>query len=175
MIHELKILPKDFQDVIEGIRTFEIRKNDRDFKIGDILLLEEYDLNKEYVDRNDNLTNYSGRKIVKEITYILKDVDGLDNDYSILGIKTPDKDIELEWSDNMVEWGEISLYDEWVMTYYPSGSMPYNSYSNPYMTDDGDIYFYNYDHDGGYWIEDEYLIHCDEYNTLNEIKDIKVR
>ena len=175
MIHELKILPKYFQDVIEGIKTFEIRKDDRDFKIGDILLLEEYDSNKEYVDINDNLTNYSGRKIVKEITYILKDVDGLDSNYAILGIKTPDKDVELKWSDNMIEWGEISLNNEWIMTYYPSGSMPYNSYSNPYMTEDGDIYFHNYDHDEGCWIEDEYLIDWDECDTLNEIKSIKIK
>mgnify|MGYP006928563434 FL=1 len=75
----------------------------------------------------------------------------------------------------MIEWGEISLYDGWVMTYYPNGSIPYNSYSNPYMSEDGDVYFHNYDHDEGYWIEDEYLIHSDEYSILNEIKAIKVR
>ena len=175
MIHELKILPKYFNDVVKGVKTFEIRKDDRNFKIGYILLLEEYDSNNEYVDINDNLTNYSGRKIVKEITYIFKYIDGLNNDYTLLRIKTPNEDVKLEWSNDMIEWGEISLYDEWVMTYYPNGSMPYNSYSNPYMTEDGDIYFHNYDHDVGCWIEDKHLINHDEYNTLNEIKAIKVR
>ncbi|OXM11246.1 RNA-binding protein [Enterococcus faecalis] len=41
-IHELKILPTYFEDVIVGKKTFEIRKNDRDYKVGDILILNEY-------------------------------------------------------------------------------------------------------------------------------------
>lgn len=43
MIHELKIKPKFFQDIINGIKNFEIRKNDRMFRIGDILVLSEFD------------------------------------------------------------------------------------------------------------------------------------
>ena len=39
MEHELKIYPKYFEDVISGKKTFEVRKNDRKFNIGDILIL----------------------------------------------------------------------------------------------------------------------------------------
>ncbi len=38
-IHELKLDTKYFNDVKSGKKNFEIRKNDRDFKVGDILNL----------------------------------------------------------------------------------------------------------------------------------------
>lgn len=41
--HELKILPEFFEAVILGLKTFEIRKNDRDYKVGDIVFLNEFD------------------------------------------------------------------------------------------------------------------------------------
>ena len=41
--HYLKILPKYFADVRTGVKTFEIRKNDRNYKVGDTLFLREYE------------------------------------------------------------------------------------------------------------------------------------
>ena len=43
MIHELKILPHFFREGISGRKTFELRKNDRPFRKGDLLALNEYD------------------------------------------------------------------------------------------------------------------------------------
>ncbi|WP_331384989.1 DUF3850 domain-containing protein [Bacillus badius] len=43
MKHELKIYPQYFKAVVSGKKSFEIRKNDRDFKVGDTLLLHEFD------------------------------------------------------------------------------------------------------------------------------------
>lgn len=40
--HILKIESKYFKEVVNGNKTFEIRKNDRDFKQGDEVLLSEY-------------------------------------------------------------------------------------------------------------------------------------
>lgn len=60
MIHELKIESQYFKEVINGKKTFEIRKNDRNFKVGDLVKLKEIDENKEY----------TGNESVFEITYI---------------------------------------------------------------------------------------------------------
>ena len=47
MIHNLKIYPTYFADVKSGIKTFEIRRNDRNYKIGDVLNLCEYNTKAE--------------------------------------------------------------------------------------------------------------------------------
>ncbi|WP_224219333.1 DUF3850 domain-containing protein, partial [Streptococcus agalactiae] len=59
-----------------GTKTFECRYNDRDFKVGDELLLREYDPQK----------GYTYRCIVRKITYILSDFIGLKDGYVILGV-----------------------------------------------------------------------------------------
>lgn len=41
MIHELKILPEYFNEIMYGRKKFEVRFNDRNFKVGDTLLLKE--------------------------------------------------------------------------------------------------------------------------------------
>ncbi|MGG0667826.1 DUF3850 domain-containing protein [Lederbergia citrisecunda] len=40
--HHLKILPEYFEPVRYGLKTFEIRKNDRDYHVGDTLILKEF-------------------------------------------------------------------------------------------------------------------------------------
>lgn len=42
MIHALKTLPEYFEAVWENKKTFELRKNDRDFKVGDYLAFNEW-------------------------------------------------------------------------------------------------------------------------------------
>lgn len=60
--HYLKTWPEYFVEVKKGFKTFEIRKNDRDFKRGDFLILQEYlpDSNK-----------YTGEEIKVIVTYVL--------------------------------------------------------------------------------------------------------
>ena len=41
MIHDLKILPEYFVEVVRGNKTFEVRKDDRPFNVGDELILYE--------------------------------------------------------------------------------------------------------------------------------------
>jgi hypothetical protein len=43
MRHELKCWPPYFESVMDGSKPFELRKNDRDYKYGDELLLREWD------------------------------------------------------------------------------------------------------------------------------------
>lgn len=40
--HFLKIWPEHYQDVITGMKRAELRKNDRDYSVGDSLILKEY-------------------------------------------------------------------------------------------------------------------------------------
>lgn len=42
-IHYLKCWPSYFEANMMGDKTFEIRKNDRDFKVGDVIELRHYD------------------------------------------------------------------------------------------------------------------------------------
>ena len=43
MLHRLKTLPQYYQPIIEERKPFEIRKNDRNFQIGDEVILNEWD------------------------------------------------------------------------------------------------------------------------------------
>ncbi len=42
MQHELKIWPQYYDRVEDGSKTFEVRKNDRSFQVGDTVLLREW-------------------------------------------------------------------------------------------------------------------------------------
>lgn len=41
-IHKIKENIKYFADVLTGVKTFEIRKNDRDYEVGDILIMSAW-------------------------------------------------------------------------------------------------------------------------------------
>jgi hypothetical protein len=41
--HHLKSWPQYFGPIKEGRRTHELRRNDRNFKVGDFIVLEEFD------------------------------------------------------------------------------------------------------------------------------------
>ena len=70
MKHKLKTWPVFFWDVATGGKTFEIRKNDRDFKVGDQLILQEYDPDKkEYTG-----TEYS---VMVDYTICLDELPGI--------------------------------------------------------------------------------------------------
>jgi hypothetical protein len=73
--HELKIYPEYFWPVLHCQKTFEIRRNDIDFQVGDILVLKEY---------NPLTESYSGFVVEKTITYIT-DYAQKEN-YVVLGI-----------------------------------------------------------------------------------------
>lgn len=76
--HYLKTLTGYFQDVCSRKKTFDLRKNDRDFEVGDILILEEFDGNK-----------YTGSKVRRTVTYILDNAEkfGLMEGFVIMAIE----------------------------------------------------------------------------------------
>lgn len=78
MVHYLKIKPEYYKDVECGIKTFELRKNDRNFQVGDVLMLIKLD---DKGNETDQVTRV-------KVNYILKDCPqyGLKDGYAILGI-----------------------------------------------------------------------------------------
>lgn len=78
MTHNLKILKPYFEAVAAGGKTFELRKDDRPYRVGDILLLNE-------IGEGNRPT---GRKIKKKIGYILRNCPeyGLFRGYCILSL-----------------------------------------------------------------------------------------
>lgn len=77
--HNLKTLPEYFSEVRKGIKKFELRKNDRDFKVDDTLCLEEW---------CDHFEGYTGQEINVKVTYIFEGgIYGLSEDYVIMSIQ----------------------------------------------------------------------------------------
>lgn len=78
--HDLKISNRYYDDVVSGLKTFEIRKNDRNFKVGDLIRLHEVNVFGEYTSR---LSDFY--KIIYITDYEQKD------GYVVLGIKEVEK------------------------------------------------------------------------------------
>lgn len=80
MTQALKTHPEYFKAIESGEKTFDIRKDDRGYKVGQTLLLQEFDPEKQ---------QYTGKELNYIITYILRDVPkfGLKPGFCILSIK----------------------------------------------------------------------------------------
>jgi len=75
--HALKIIQPYFTDVQIGLKKWELRKNDRDYKIGDTLTLFEH-----------NEKGATGSFMTAEVIYIFEGgIYGLEEGYVIMGIK----------------------------------------------------------------------------------------
>lgn len=74
-VHDLKILPEHYMNILNGNKSFELRKNDRNYHVGDFLRLREWE------------RNYTGKLINAKITYVLEDETYLQKGYVALGIK----------------------------------------------------------------------------------------
>lgn len=78
-VHQIRIGATYFEDAASGRKPFELRKNDRNYKEGDILDMIEFK------DGRD-----TGRTIRKVVTYLLENYSGLEDGYCILGTKNTD-------------------------------------------------------------------------------------
>lgn len=80
MTHALKCWPEYYKAIKDGTKPFDLRKEDRPYKEGDTILMQEFEPKEE---------KYTGEEISLSITYILKGVPkfGLKDGFCILGIK----------------------------------------------------------------------------------------
>lgn len=76
--HELKILPEHYEKVMLRKKTFEVRKNDRDFQVGDTLELREF---------NSHHGLYTGSILKRRVTYILRGpAFGVESGYCVMSV-----------------------------------------------------------------------------------------
>jgi len=66
--HKLKIWPLYFVAMLEGKKSFELRRNDRNFKVGDYLILEEWE---------PSTKQFTGACLTRRVDYILQGAFGL--------------------------------------------------------------------------------------------------
>lgn len=105
--HKLKTWPTYFQAVRSGKKTFEIRKNDRNYQVNDVLVLEEWKPVQERCDvhyyfEGDGRCScsngeYTGAIFEAKITYKLDGGQfGIEEGYCILGIRKTERDKQLK-------------------------------------------------------------------------------
>ncbi len=76
-VHQLKTLPEFFRDV-GSLKPFDVRENDRDFKVGDTLWLQEW----------TEETGYTGQAKQFKVSYILQGSQwGIMDGYCIMGLE----------------------------------------------------------------------------------------
>lgn len=75
--HELKCWPEYYDPIDAGIKTLELRLDDRGYRTGDTLLLREW----------EPLTHaYTGRECCRVVTHIVRGYDGLRPGYVAMSI-----------------------------------------------------------------------------------------
>jgi hypothetical protein len=84
--HELKTDQEVYQAVVEGLKTYEIRKDDRGFNVGDFLLLKETEYTGEEM-ANGRPLEYTGRQHEVQVIYVLRGpIYGLKDGWVIMSI-----------------------------------------------------------------------------------------
>lgn len=64
-VHDLKIWPEQYQKVINGHLSFQYRENDRNYQMGDVLILSEW---------NPKMNEFTGRKIGARVKYVFDEM-----------------------------------------------------------------------------------------------------
>ncbi len=81
MVHKLKCWPVYFEAIGDGRKTFDVRKNDRNFQVGDLLHLDEYDPERDKM---------LGRWIICKVESVMRGGNfGIAADHCVMGIRLP--------------------------------------------------------------------------------------
>lgn len=75
--HEMKTWPRFFGAVMSGAKTFEARRDDRGFEVGDRLMLREWDPETQA---------YTGASLGRYVTYILRGTEHVAPGFCILAL-----------------------------------------------------------------------------------------
>jgi len=78
-VHNLKTWMPQFQYIVDEKKLFDFRKNDRDYKVGDMLNLQEY---------NQGTKEFTGRSVLVQNVYQVNGgIFGIPEGYCIMSIK----------------------------------------------------------------------------------------
>ena len=81
-LHVLKTWPEYFAALLDGSKTFEVRRYDRPFEVGDTLALEEYDPARSI---------WTGRTLTRRVTYVMTGGKfGVEDGFVVMGLTSPD-------------------------------------------------------------------------------------
>lgn len=78
MSHDLKCWPEPYQAIVDGLKTFEWRRDDRNFRVGDRLNLREWD---------PATKKYTGRRTTAEVIYLLRDAFEVPRGFVVMSIR----------------------------------------------------------------------------------------
>ncbi|MGH2505839.1 MAG: DUF3850 domain-containing protein [Ktedonobacteraceae bacterium] len=78
--HIIKTDPKYFERVAQNHKRFELRKNDRGYRLGDILILREYDERTE---------QYTGRVLTVRVKFLTDYPRALKRGYVAMSLSRP--------------------------------------------------------------------------------------
>lgn len=93
MIHQLKIESRFFEDIIKCTKTFEVRKNDRDFHKGDYLGLNEI---TPHACNGSEEHKETGNFVLVKVLDVFEDNRFIKDGYVIMSIR-PCAIKEVEW------------------------------------------------------------------------------
>ena len=81
MTHELKCWPRPFAAVVAGAKHHEIRLNDRNYQVGDVLVLREW---------NPHARAYTESRAIRLVTYCSYGPDwGLPDRFVVMSLEAP--------------------------------------------------------------------------------------
>lgn len=101
--HNLKTHVDPFCRVWSGAKTAELRKDDRDFKMGDTIVL------REYKHRKQEYTGRWVRALITDIVWVGQWVDGVEGQWAMLSFNV------LHRGHEKSTWSEAWLRGSWKM------------------------------------------------------------
>ena len=77
-VHKLKVWPEFYHKIKTNEKRYEIRKADRDYQVGDLLDMSEWD---------PATAETTGKSLMRRVTYIMRDLAGLQPGYCLMSIE----------------------------------------------------------------------------------------
>lgn len=88
MAHCLKCAPRFFENIVSGKKRFEVRQNDRNYRVGDRITLSEWEGSRINESGQCVTEGYTGRVWQGQIVYVLSHADfvGVKEGWVVLGL-----------------------------------------------------------------------------------------